>query len=193
MKEMLRTLYQKGLDGTGVGLTMTGLIEAVAKGWITLDDVVDIVGEDSSTNAVMTAKVKEISTACGEVIVAGVDVPVDDRIDHFNLSIEDQSNISNLYRVVELGGTEFPYQADDGQCVVYSATDITKIYVMAQTLITSQTAYHNALKNYVQTLTDKDVIAEVFFGMELPEPYASEVQANIDVAAAQLAAITSGK
>ncbi|WP_300690803.1 hypothetical protein [uncultured Oscillibacter sp.] len=29
---------------------------------------------------------------------------------------QDQSNIANLFRVVELGGTEFPYQADGGKC-----------------------------------------------------------------------------
>lgn len=65
---------------------------------------------------------------------------IGDRLDHFNLKLEDQSNINNLFRVVELGGTEYPYQADDGTCTVYSATEIAQIYVAAQTLITGQTA-----------------------------------------------------
>ena len=75
--------------------------------------------------------------------------------------------------MVELGGTEFPYQADDGTCTVYSATEIAQIYVAAQTLITGQTAYHNALKSYVNAMTDAKEIAAVQYGMDLPEPYAA--------------------
>ena len=44
-----------------------------------------------------------------------------------SMSIEDQSNINNLFRVVELGGTEFPYQADGGVCRIYTAAEIASI------------------------------------------------------------------
>jgi len=123
------------------------------------------------------------------VIVAGVDVPIGDRRDHFNLKLEDQSNINNLFRVVELGGTEYPYQADDGTCTVYSATEIAQIYVAAQTLITGQTAYHNALKSYVNAMTDAEEIAVVQYGMDLPEPYAAALSEKMAVAQAQMEAI----
>lgn len=131
----------------------------------------------------------EISKACNAVIVAGVDVPIGDRRDHFNLKLEDQSNINNLFRVVELGGTEYPYQADDGTCTVYSATEIAQIYVAAQTLITGQTAYHNALKSYVNAMTDVEEIATVQYGMDLPEPYAAALSEKMAVAQAQMEAI----
>lgn len=136
----------------------------------------------------------EISKACNTVIVAGVDVPVGDQsqdvhMEHFNLSLEDQSNINNLFRVVELGGTEFPYQADDGSCKVYSATEIAAIYIAAQTLITTQTAYHNALKAYVNALTESEEIAAIQYGMDLPEPFASELASKLAVAQAQMEAI----
>ena len=106
-----------------------------------------------------------------------------------NLKLEDQSNINNLFRVVELGGTEYPYQADDGTCTVYSATEIAQIYVAAQTLITSQTAYHNALKSYVNAMTDAEEIAAVQYGMDLPEPYAAALSEKMAVAQAQMEAI----
>lgn len=91
--------------------------------------------------------------------------------------------------MVELGGTEYPYQADDGTCTVYSATEIAQIYVAAQTLITGQTAYHNALKSYVNAMTDVEEIATVQYGMDLPEPYAAALSEKMAVAQAQMEAI----
>lgn len=166
MKDKLREMYENGLRGIEPSISANGLLKAVANGWITTEDAVEILGSDNALETVRAAKLLEISKACNAVIVAGVDVPIGDRRDHFNLKLEDQSNINNLFRVVELGGTEFPYQADDGTCTVYSATEIAQIYVAAQTLITGQTAYHNALKSYVNAMTDAEEIAAVQYGKE---------------------------
>ncbi len=171
-------------------LSGAGVLKAVQKGWITTEDAVEILGSDNTLDTVRAAKLLEISKACNTAIVAGFDIQIGDQTEHFNLSMEDQSNINNLFRVVELGGTEFPYQADDGMCRVYSALEIAHIYIAAQTLITSQTAYHNALKAYVNSLEDSEVIAGVQYGMELPEPYASEVRLKLAVAQEQMNLIT---
>ena len=141
MKEKLRNMYEEGL------LDTTGLLNAVAKDWITITDVIEIVGEDNALSVVMSAKLSEISNACNAVIVNGVDIKFGEETVHFNLSIEDQSNINNLFRVVELGGTEYPYQADGGVCRIYTASEIAAIYIAAQTLITTQTTYHNELSS----------------------------------------------
>lgn len=185
MKERLKGLYQNG------DLTATGLLAAIAKGWITVEDAVEIVGEDNAVNVIKSAKIAEISAACNAVIVAGVDLELSEGVAHFNLSIEDQSNIANLFRVVELGGTEFPYQADGGVCRIYTAQEIAAIYIAAQTLITSQTTYHNALKAYVQSLENAEEIAAVTYGMELPEPFASEMNTKLAVAQTQMEAIVA--
>lgn len=129
MKDKLREMYENGLRGIEPSISAGGLLKAVANGWITTEDAVEILGSDNALETVRAAKLLEISKACNAVIVAGVDVPIGDRLDHFNLKLEDQSNINNLFRVVELGGTEYPYQADDGTCTVYSATEIAQIYV----------------------------------------------------------------
>lgn len=103
---------------------------------------------------------------------------------------ENQANIANLFRVVELGGTEFPYQSDGGVCRIYTAAEIAQIYIAAQTLITTQTTYHNALKAYVQSLEGAEEISSITYGMTLPEPYLSEMNAKLAVAQAQMNAIT---
>ena len=183
MKEKLRNMYEEGL------LDTTGLLNAVAKDWITITDVIEIVGEDNALSVVMSAKLSEISNACNAVIVNGVDIKFGEETVHFNLSIEDQSNINNLFRVVELGGTEFPYQADGGGWRIYTAAGIAAIYIAAQTLITTQTTYHNELKQYVQTLTDVEEVSAVQYGMTLPEPYLTEMNEKLSVAQQQMQAI----
>ena len=183
MKEKLRNMYEEGL------LDTTGLLNAVAKDWITITDVIEIVGEDNALSVVMSAKLSEISNACNAVIVNGVDVKFGEENVHFNLSIEDQSNINNLFRVVELGGTEFPYQADGGVCRIYTAAEIAAIYIAAQTLITTQTTYHNELKQYVQTLTSAEEVSAIQYGMTLPEPYLTEMNEKLAVAQQQMQAI----
>ena len=183
MKEKLRNMYEEGL------LDTTGLLNAVAKDWITITDVIEIVGEDDALSVVMSAKLSEISNACNAVIVNGVDIKFGEENVHFNLSIEDQSNINNLFRVVELGGTEFPYQADGGVCRIYTAAEIAAIYIAAQTLITTQTTYHNELKQYVQTLTSAEEVSAIQYGMTLPEPYLTEMNEKLAVAQQQMQAI----
>lgn len=183
MKEKLRNMYEEGL------LDTTGLLNAVAKDWITITDVIEIVGEDNALSVVMSAKLSEISNACNAVIVNGVDIKFGEENVHFNLSIEDQSNINNLFRVVELGGTEFPYQADGGVCRIYTAAEIAAIYIAAQTLITTQTTYHNELKQYVQTLTSAEKVSAIQYGMTLPEPYLTEMNEKLAVVQQQMQAI----
>ncbi len=182
-KNYISQLYRDG------GLTSAGVLNAIHLGWITTEDAVEILGNDNVLETIRAAKLLEISKACNAVIVAGVNVPIGERIDHFNLALEDQSNINNLFRVVELGGTEFPYQADDGTCTVYSAQEIAQIYIMAQGHITTQTAYHNALKAYVNSLTESEAITAIQYGMELPEPFATELAGKLAVAQEQMNAI----
>lgn len=183
MKEKLMAMYEAQM------IDASGLLKAVERGWVTIEDVVEIVGEDNDLSFIMAAKLAEISNMCNAVIVAGVDIELGEESVHFNLSIEDQSNINNLFRVVELGGSEFPYQSDGGVCRVYSANEIVQIYIAAQTLITTQTTYHNELKQYVQSLDNAEAISSVEYGMTLPEPYLTEMNEKLAVAQQQMQAI----
>lgn len=183
MKEKLMAMYEAQM------IDASGLLKAVGRGWVTIGDVVEIVGEDNALSFIMAAKLAEISNMCNAVIVAGVDIELGEESVHFNLSIEDQSNINNLFRVVELGGSEFPYQSDGGVCRVYSANEIVQIYIAAQTLITTQTTYHNELKQYVQSLDNAEAISSVEYGMTLPEPYLTEMNEKLAVAQQQMQAI----
>ncbi len=185
MKNKVSDMYRSqeiGLDG---------LVKAIGKGWITADDAVGLVGEEKSFELLQKVKLAEISASCNAVIVHGVDLELGGETVHFNLSIEDQSNIANLFRVVELGGTQFPYQADGGVCRIYTAAEIAQIYIAAQTHITTQTTYHNTLKEYVLTLTKPEELAGITYGMELPKKFATKMTEKLAVAQAQMDAIVA--
>lgn len=185
MKNNIRNMYKDKIIGSD------GILNAISRGWITIDDAVEIVGDANAADIIKSAKLNEISKACNETIVHGIDLELGEEIVHFNLSIEDQSNINNLFRVVELGGTEYPYQADGGICRIYTAAEIAQIYLAAQSMITYQTTYHNTLKAYIQSLDDAETISAVQYGMVLPDAYMAEMQAKLAVAQEQMNAIVA--
>ena len=68
MKEKLMAMYEAQM------IDASGLLKAVERGWVTIEDVVEIVGEDNALSFIMAAKLAEISNMCNAVIVAGVDI-----------------------------------------------------------------------------------------------------------------------
>ena len=159
------------------------------EGWVYDPETGTFYQEEKMLSNAITKKLSEISTACNTAIISGIDVEIDGEPVHFNLSLEDQANISNLFRVVELGGTSFPYQADGGVCSVYTAAQIATIYTTAQSHITYHLTYHNALKQYVQSLEDISTVQAIQYGMLLPEPYLTEMTEKLSVAQSQMDAI----
>lgn len=185
MRNMIESMYKQGK------LTKDGVLNGISQKWLSIKDACDILGSDSELEVSMSAKLLELSKICGDTITHGIDLELSGETVHFNLSVEDQNNINNLFRVVELGGTEYPYQSDGGVCKIYTTTEIVQIYTAAQTLITTQTTYHNALKTYVQSLSDPEEILSIQYGCELPEPYASQVTEKLTVAQTQMNTILS--
>lgn len=121
-------------------------------------------------------KLAEISRACNQAIVSGVDIILSDgETHHFSLTEQDQSNLIALSLSVARGEIAIPYHADDELCVFYSAEDITTIVNNATAYITYHTTYHNSLKAYVKSLRSVNTISNVEYGMEVPEKCRSEV------------------
>ena len=122
MKEKLRELYSKKEISTD------GLLKAVAEKWITTEDAVDIVGEEESLTIIRAAKLAEISQACNQTILDGIDVTLSDgTTEHFSLQETDQINLTTAYNAVQTGAAGYPYHADGQLCKMYSAEDITTI------------------------------------------------------------------
>lgn len=108
----------------------------------------------------------------------GFDIVLSDGISHhFSLQIPDQLKISKLNDRAKAGESFLPYHADNEPCKVYSAEDIMAINTTMETIIEFQTTYFNSLKMYINSMTSKDDIINVRYGIEIPEGYHSEVLA----------------
>lgn len=118
------------------------------------------------------SKLAELSNACNAAINAGTQVQLSDgSTESFTYDLADQSNVSEMFNAVLLGATEYPYHANDDDCRMYSAQDITAIYVTLSSYKTAQTTYHNQLKQYVKALETADEVNAVVYGQELTGIY----------------------
>ena len=147
---------------------------------IEVDDVPDTYAEamriyQTHLNGLQYAKnikIKQLSETCNTTINAGTQVELSDgSTESFSYDLADQSNVSEMFNAVLLGATEYPYHANNDDCRMYSAQDITTIYVTLSSYKTAQTTYHNQLKKYVKALETAEEINAVVYGQELTGAY----------------------
>lgn len=134
-------------------------------------------------------KLSELRNECNRMIESGVDVATTNGAgltEHFSLDSYDQNNITNMFYSVMAGIEEYPYHADGKECTTYTKADIVAIYVATQSAITYHTTYNNMLRVLVNRTEDVNDLANITYGMELPEDLATMMQENIVIAQAQI-------
>ena len=125
---------------------------------------------------VKSVKIAEMSNTCNKVITNGFDVTLSDGNSyHFSLTTQDQLNLITLSSMVANGETQIPYHADGELCRFYSAEDINTIITTATQFKTYQVSYFNALKAYIESMTDIETIGAGVYGMEIPAEHQSDV------------------
>lgn len=125
---------------------------------------------------VKSVKIAEMSNTCNKVITNGFDVTLSDGNSyHFSLTTQDQLNLITLSSMIASGETQIPYHADGELCRFYSAEDINTIITTATQFKTYQVSYFNALKAYIESMTDIETIGAVVYGIEIPAEHQSDV------------------
>lgn len=130
------------------------------------DNILEI-NKQSAYNAALENKIKELTNACQNVIVAGIVY----NEEHYSYTVTDQNNISNLVSMARTTGMNVPYHSDKSLCRLYTPEDIYNIYIMQEINVTSNTTYLNQLKAYVYTLTDIKDVQAVQYGQKLTGEY----------------------
>lgn len=121
-------------------------------------------------------KIAEMSKACNRAIVNGIDVVLSDgNTHHFSLEVEDQIKIQALALKAQSGEKILFWHEDNKPCKFYNAEDILRIYSGLETTQTKHTTYFNSLKMYILSLNDIDTIKGIYYGIDIPEQYQSEV------------------
>lgn len=149
----------------------------------TEEEIVDA----NTLELVRSSKVSEMNKTCQAVIESGVDVQLSDgNTYHFSLTMTDQMNISSMYLKAVAGEEPLPYHADNEPCKFYSAADIITINTAMENAVIFHTTYFNSLKMYINSLSTITEIGAIFYGIEIPVEYQSEV---LQTLYAQMAAV----
>lgn len=132
--------------------------------------------EEITIEYVRNSKISEINNICNKTIISGFDIVLsDNESHHFSLTTQDQLNLITLSTMVASGEQEIPYHADGEPCKYYSVNDINSIISMATFFKTYQVSYFNALKIYIESLEDIESVSQVYYGIEIPTEYQTEV------------------
>ena len=170
MKERLKKLYEEG------ALSHGQLMSAVHKGWLTVADAVDIVGEDA-VPVMRTAKLQEVGAACSAAIYAGVDVDGA----HYSLTEHDQTELMAQYTMVKEGAAAVPYHADGQLCRMYPAEEFGALAQAA----TAHVFYHRTYCNHLNAWIRRAGLEElegITYGADLPEDLAAGMAAILAAA-----------
>lgn len=137
-------------------------------------DYVDPI-DQMSLEFIRESKLKEMSNTCHHLIEAGFDITLTDgQTHHFSLDTQDQLNLITLSAMAETEEV-VPYHADGEVCRFYTAAEMKQIIAAATQFKIYHTTYYNALKQYINALNNFDTIAGIYYGIELPEEYQSDV------------------
>lgn len=125
---------------------------------------------------VQEAKVAEMNVAQQAAISAGVNVTLTDgTVEHFTLTDHDQTSLMGLQSQVMTGEQMIPWHTSDEaeHCKFYSNADMALITTAALAYVTWHVTYFRDLRIYIRSLTDKEDVAAVTYGIDIPEAFQS--------------------
>lgn len=162
-----------------VQLTKADIIEQVKRLDAQINPVIDY--NSMSLEDYKDIKIKEIQSAVQADIFAGRDITLPSgSTEHFEFTLEDQSNIANLYMtVISSNGkiTALPFHSHGNYCREYPVADIVMIYIEMQKCITEKTTVANFTIQKVREAQSKDEVDEVFYGMEFDTETSAQIYA----------------
>lgn len=117
---------------------------------------------DADLEFVREMKLKELSNACKNAIIAGFDYGGE----HYSLTIEDQMELTAQYENAK-NGLGCQYHADGKNYRKYSIQEITEMYYLMVEHRMKCKFHFNELKQYVNSLSTLSEISAVNFDTEL--------------------------
>lgn len=164
------------------------LLEAIDKGEeisipIEADNIIEandnvIVNEEEiiTLEYLKTQKIKEMSHICNQTITNGFDITLSDgKEHHFSLTTQDQLNLITLSAMVTAGETTIPYHADGELCKNFSINDMENVIHTATVFKTYHTTYYNSLKEFIESIQDRNEVSNIYYGITIPNEYQSEI------------------
>ena len=122
-----------------------------------------------------TAKRQEVGDACEQTIAKGIDVQLPGGVEHFALTANDQINLIGSQAAVTAGEQQIAYHEDGQPCRYYTPDEIALIVQQTMFWIGYHRTYCNSINMWIQAVTDKEDLQEIYYGADVPTEYQSEV------------------
>lgn len=122
-----------------------------------------------------TSKKSEVSAACEQTIARGVDVQLPGGVEHFSLTSNDQINLIGSQAAVTAGEQKIAYHEDGKPCRYYTPDEIGLIVQRTMFWVGYHRTYCNSINMWIQAVSDKESLQEIYYGADVPEQYQSEV------------------
>lgn len=122
-----------------------------------------------------TFKKQEVSAACEQTIANGIDVQLPGGVEHFSLTANDQINLIGSQAAVTAGEQKIAYHEDGKPCRYYTTEEIGLIVQQTMFWIGYHRTYCNSINMWIQAVTDKEDLQEIYYGADVPEVYQSDV------------------
>ncbi len=128
------------------------------------------------------SRLAEVSKACEKAIYAGLDIETSKGTEHFALTINDQTNISNLSLAAQSGETVL-YHADGELCRTFSSEEMTAVAAAAVKHKTYQTTLCNHLNTWIRRAETVEELSTIHYDTQLPEDLAKSMAKLLNIEA----------
>ena len=139
-----------------------------------------------NTNNMSVAEFKNyyktlIGNECTKAIEAGLDVDTSLGTKHFSYTIEDQSNIKDLYNLITSSEEllDLPYHADSEYCTIFKGSDIVNAYLSLSSNKLYHTTYCNILNRMIDSKKSINTIKEITYGMDITSESDKQILDNV--------------
>ncbi len=114
------------------------------------------------------SKIAFLSNVCKAKITDGFNICLTDCNNYsFKLTAEDQLNLLNIENQLHTGTEAFVYHATGLPCQVFTRDDMKKILKAYRKHVLYHTTYFNAVKQYINSLTDLEQINTFTYGTDI--------------------------
>ncbi|EOS35011.1 hypothetical protein C804_01137 [Lachnospiraceae bacterium A4] len=123
------------------------------------------------------SKIREMNNEQQKIIQAGINVALTNgTIEHFTLTSQDQTSLMGLQAQVAQGLDNIPWHTSDQtqHCKYYSNADMSLIVSAAMQYVTWHVTYFRDLRIYIRSLDEKDIVSNIYYGIQIPEKYQSQ-------------------
>lgn len=163
-------------DALSVGLTKANIAEQIKR----LDDQINPVIDPNTMDIeeLRNYKLKTVSEACTADVYKGTSITLSDGTSKmFTYDMYDQLNYDELFLVCIMAPEVevLPYHGSKNFCELLSRNDIITICSTLMLRKTQIITYANSLNMYIRSLSNRDELLGVQYGMELPQEYEDRI------------------